>query len=58
VATSFDLESHHHQAILNHISIGTLSSGAHFGDPKMFTIIRDSGHKCDGICGNWGIIVL
>jgi hypothetical protein len=28
----------HHQAILNHSSIGTLSSSAHFWDPRMFTI--------------------
>jgi hypothetical protein len=51
VATSFDLQSHH-QAILNHISVGTLSSSAHFVDPKMFIIIRDYGYKCGGIYGN------
>jgi hypothetical protein len=48
VVTSFDLQSHH-QAILNHISIGTLSSSAHFWDPKMFAIIRDCGYKCSDI---------
>jgi hypothetical protein len=51
VATSFDLQSHH-QAILNHISIGTLRSNAHFCDPKMFAVLRDYGYKCGSIYGN------
>jgi len=36
LATSFNLQSHH-QAILNHINIGTLTGSAHIWDPKMFT---------------------
>jgi len=36
LATSFDLQSQH-QAILNHINIGTLSGSAHIWDPKMLT---------------------
>ena len=36
-ATSFDLQSHH-QAILNHTSVGILSDNAHLWDPKMFNI--------------------
>jgi hypothetical protein len=48
VATSFVLQIRH-QAILSHNSSGTLSSGAHFWDPKMFTIIRGYGYKCGGI---------
>jgi hypothetical protein len=51
VATSFHLQSHH-QAILNHISIGTISSCAHFWGPKIFTIIGDYGYKCGCIYGN------
>ena len=43
-ATSFDLQSHH-QAILNHISIGTLSGSAHLWDPKMFILIKIVGIK-------------
>jgi hypothetical protein len=48
VATSFDLQSHH-QAILSHISTGTLSGSAHFWDPKMFTTTKDCGCKCGSI---------
>jgi len=33
LATSVDLQSHH-QAILNHISVGILSGSAHVWDPK------------------------
>jgi hypothetical protein len=50
MATSFDLQILH-QAILNHISIGSLSSSAHFWDPKTSTIIKDYGYKCGGIYG-------
>jgi len=40
--TSFDLQSHN-QAILNYISIGTLSGSAHLWDPEIFTLIKPVG---------------
>ena len=43
-ATSFNLQSHH-QAILNHFNIGTLSGSAHLWDPKMFALIKIVGIK-------------
>ena len=38
-ATTFDLQSYH-QAILNHISVGTLSGSAQLWDRKVFTVIQ------------------
>ena len=37
----------HHQAISNHINIGTLSGSAHIWDPKMFTEFTGSIYKIE-----------
>jgi len=44
LATSFDLQSHH-QAILNHISVGILSGSAHVWDSKNIYRIKTYGIK-------------